>query len=74
MTAHAFDPEERQDHAHAISHVLVEGHGVADTSDGELSGVMARAELERRECLECEGLGHQPVCRHCNGTGDEPDA
>lgn len=67
------ESEYRDDHRQQVSHVVVEGHGLADTADGELSGVMARAELERRECLECEGLGHQPVCRHCEGTGDEPD-
>lgn len=67
----AVDPEAREGHAHAISHVLVEGHGLADTSDGELSGSMARAELERRTCLDCDGAGMQRVCRTCEGQGWE---
>lgn len=68
------ESEHRDDHAHAISHVLIEGHGLADTADGELSGVMAREELHRRTCLDCEGTGIQNPCRTCLGTGDEPDA
>lgn len=41
------DWEQRAEHTYRLSHVLVFGHGLADTTDADLAAAMAKAELER---------------------------
>lgn len=65
---------EQRGHPHQLSHVPVEGHGVADTEDSQLATAFVRAELERRDCLTCDGLGHCDPCPTCGGSGEEPAA